>query len=327
MIHSDSTPYANLDPNLILAAIESIGFQCDGSLLALNSYENRVYQIGIVDAEPMIAKFYRPSRWSNETILEEHQFALELLEHEIPVVAPWVDQQQTTLHQFKDYRFALFPRWRGRALELDSLEQLEWMGRFIGRLHAVGACRPFLHRPQLNVQNYGYSAYQFLIEHDFIPSHLKENYCLTAETVLQKVEQCFQRVGKINSLRLHGDIHAGNVLWNTAGPHIVDLDDCMMGPAIQDIWMLLSGDEAQVDIELDHILRGYCGFYEFDRRELKLIEALRTLRLLHYSAWLARRWQDPAFPPSFPWFNTVSYWQEQISNLNEQIELLDANAE
>lgn len=320
--NSNNTPYENLNPDVILDAVESVGFRCNGSMLALNSYENRVYQIGIEDKSPLIAKFYRPQRWSNETILEEHQFALELMEHEIPVVAPWMAETQKTLHQHQDFRFALFPRWGGRALELDNLEQLEWMGRFIGRLHAIGACRPFQHRLRLDIQTYGHNAYQFLLEHDFIPSDLKENYCRIAEMVLQKVEHCFQIVGSISHIRLHGDMHAGNVLWDNAGPHIVDLDDCLMGPAIQDIWMLLSGDTEQINLQLEHILRGYRKFHDFNYQETNLIEALRTLRMLHYSAWLARRWEDPAFPLNFPWFNTQHYWQEQLLHLNEQMALL-----
>jgi Ser/Thr protein kinase RdoA (MazF antagonist) len=322
-IPNDSTPYANLDPALILNAIESIGFFCSGSLLALNSYENRVYQIGIEDAPPMIAKFYRPQRWSNEAIGEEHQFSQELVEHEIPVVAPWMSNTQQTLYEYQGYRFSLFPRWGGRALELDSLDQLEWMGRFIGRLHAVGACKPFHHRPLLDVQTHGYNPYHFLLEHDFIPGYLKDNYCRIVKLALEKIELCFQQAGTLNSIRLHGDIHPGNVLWSEAGPHIVDLDDCLMGPAMQDIWMLLSGDESQIRLQLEYILSGYREFYDFNPRELHLIEAMRTLRMLHYSAWLAKRWEDPAFPPSFPWFNTPNYWQEQLLNLEAQNTVLN----
>lgn len=323
MPSNTSTPYANLDPSLILDAIESVGFLCSGSMLALNSFENRVYQVGIEDAVPMIAKFYRPNRWSDQTILEEHAFALELLDHEIPVVAPWMSIDKKTLHEYEGYRFALFPRWGGRPLEIDSLEQLEWMGRFIGRLHAVASCRSFEHRPGLNVQTHGYAPYHFLIKNNFIPNHLKENYCLTVESALNKVEDSFKKVGAIDMIRLHGDMHAGNVLWSDTGPHIVDLDDCVMGPAIQDIWMLLSGSDLHANAELDRVLNGYCEFYDFNHRELHLIEAMRTLRMLQYSAWVASRWSDPAFPISFPWFNTPQYWQEQLQNLNEQINLLD----
>jgi Ser/Thr protein kinase RdoA (MazF antagonist) len=324
----NNTPYNNLDPCVILDAIESVGYRCSGSLCALNSFENRVYQIGIEDAAPLIAKFYRPARWSNAAILEEHQFAAELVEHEIPVIAPLATAANQTLHEHQGFRFAVFPRQGGRTLELDNLEHLAWMGRFIGRLHAVAACRPFQQRMQIDVQSYGYKPYQFLIAQNFIPPELKANFCATVETVLQKVEQCFQSVGEINYIRLHGDCHAGNVLWNDSGPRIVDLDDCLMGPAIQDIWMLLSGNtEQQIQIELDHILKGYREFHDFNFRELHLIEALRTLRMIHYCGWLAKRWEDPAFPLNFPWFNTRSYWQEQLQNLNEQVLLLEQNSE
>lgn len=323
-----NTPYANLEPSLILDAIESVGFHCSGSLLALNSYENRVYQVGLEEGAPVIAKFYRPHRWSNETILEEHNFALELLDHEIPIVAPLKSSTGNTLHHYNNYRFAIFPRWGGRALELGSLEQLEWMGRFIGRFHAISASKPFLHRPRLDIQTHGYIPYQYLIEHDMVPAYLKENYCSTVDTVLQRIEECFHQAGNIPLLRIHGDIHPGNVLWNdAAGPHIVDLDDCVTGPATQDIWMLLSGDPTQVEIELHHILRGYREFHDFNPRELILTEALRSLRMIQYSAWLASRWNDPAFPPSFPWFNTPHYWQEQIQNLREQIGAIEAALE
>lgn len=322
MENNSQTPYSHLDPTMILDAVESLGFRCTGYLFALNSYENRVYQVGIEESAPMIVKFYRPNRWSDETILEEHQFSLELVEHEIPIVSPWV-KENLSLHRFQDYRFALFPRFAGRALELSSLDQLEWMGRFIGRLHAIGAAHPFLHRPQLTVDTYGVTPYELLIERKFIPDYLKENYQNTVEAILKKIKQYFKTFASQNYIRLHGDIHAGNVLWNDAGPHIVDLDDCMMGPAMQDIWMLLSGNKDQMEIELEHILKGYRLFHDFNTQELNLIEALRSLRMLHYSAWLAKRWDDPAFPLSFPWFNTPNYWQKQLADLREQNALLD----
>ena len=249
--NENQTHYAQLDPNVILDAIESIGFLCTGNLLALNSYENRVYQIGIEDAEPLIAKFYRPHRWSSEAILEEHQFSLELAQHEIPIIAPLIINGHT-LHHHHDFKFALFPRRGGRALELDNTEQLEWMGRFIGRFHGVSSCRPFQHRIQLNDQSYGKVPYEFIIEQSFIPDYLKPNFCTTVETALQKIKQVVKEIGAVDQIRLHGDCHAGNVLWSESGPHIVDLDDCLMGPAIQDIWMLLSGDPKQMDVQMRH---------------------------------------------------------------------------
>jgi Ser/Thr protein kinase RdoA (MazF antagonist) len=320
--HENQTPYAQLNPEAILDAIESLGFLCTGSLLALNSYENRVYQIGVEDSEPLIAKFYRPRRWSSEAILEEHQFSMELAQHEIPIIAPLLINDQT-LHHHSDFRFALFPRRGGHALELDNSEQLEWMGRFIGRSHRVSACQKFQHRIQLNTQSYGHAPYELLIEQNFIPDYLQPNFCKTVETALEKIKHIFKEIGQVSQIRLHGDCHAGNVLWSESGPHIVDLDDCLMGPAIQDIWMLLSGEAEQMDIQLTKILQGYSEFHDFNPRERHLIEPLRTLRMLHYSGWLAKRWADPAFPMSFPWFNTPVYWQNLLVNLNEQIELLD----
>jgi Ser/Thr protein kinase RdoA (MazF antagonist) len=316
------TPYANLDPSLILSAIESVGYQCSGVLSALNSYENRVYQVGIEDEKPVIAKFYRPDRWSDAAILEEHQFALELLQHEIPIVAPLVNSEGQSLHRYQNFRFALFPRQGGHALEVDNLEHLEWMGRLLGRMHAVSACRPFQHRIRLDVQSYGYQPYQFLLDHHFIPEHIKSNYCRTVDEVLVLVERCFTLVGDIPVIRLHGDCHAGNVLWSHEGPKMVDLDDCLMGPAIQDIWMLLSGNKRDVDLQVSCILDGYQEFYDFNYRELKLIEALRTLRMIHYAGWLAKRWEDPAFPLNFPWFNTPRYWEDQLIHLHDQACLL-----
>lgn len=316
-------PYQNLNPDAILSAVESVGFQCDGRLLALNSYENRVYQVGIENAKPMIVKFYRPARWTDAAILEEHQFALELQEHEIPVVAPWQNQQNITLHTYQQFRFTLFPRWSGRALELDNLQQLEWMGRFIGRMHAVAACRPFKHRQTLSVKTFGHDNFAYIRAHDFLPDYLQENYCSMVNIALEKIEQRFQWVHSAPQLRLHGDLHAGNVLWDEQGPHIVDLDDCLTGFAIQDLWMLLSGDEEQMQMQLERILRGYNEFYQFDTQELILIEALRTLRMLHHSAWIAKRWHDPAFPAAFPWFNTPHYWQQQLQNIAEQVALLN----
>ncbi|WP_454782430.1 serine/threonine protein kinase [Legionella sp. WA2022007384] len=322
MNHENQTPYAQLNPNTILDAIESTGVLCTGSLIALNSYENRVYQIGIENAEPLIAKFYRPNRWCSKAIIEEHQFSLELVQHEIPIIAPLIINDQT-LHHHCDFRFALFPRRSGHALELDNSEQLEWMGRFLGRLHRVSACQSFQHRIQLNPQSYGHDPYKLLLEQSFIPDYLTSNFCKAVETALHKVNQIFKSIGDIDQIRLHGDCHAGNVLWSESGPHIVDLDDCLMGPAIQDIWMLLSGEPKQMDLQLEKILQGYCQFHDFNPRERHLIEALRTLRMLHYSGWIAKRWADPAFPLSFPWFNTPVYWQNLMMNLNEQIELLD----
>ncbi len=303
----NNTPYATLVPDTILNAIESLGYRCSGTLSALNSYENRVYQVGIEDAEPLIAKFYRPERWSNAAIIEEHQFALELMALEIPVIAP-LEMNGNTLHEFEGFRFALFPRKGGRALEVDNMEQLEQMGRFIGRLHAVGACRNFQHRIRIDVDTYGRQPYQYLLENNFIPAEMLHNFTTTTEEVLRMIADQFQAASDIPYIRLHGDCHAGNMLWNNGSLHIVDLDDCLMGPAVQDIWMMLAGSEHDTKLQ----------------RELHLIETLRTLRMIHYAGWLAKRWEDPAFPASFPWFNTPRYWEGQLHNLREQAAILSA---
>jgi len=323
MSQSNSTPYSTLDPQLILDAIDDAGFRCNGSLFALNSYENRVYQVGIEDSAPLIAKFYRPHRWSDDAILEEHQFALELSEREIPVVPPIILNSGSTLHHYQDFRLALFTRQSGRALELDNLEQLEWMGRFIGRIHAIGSLSSFQHRQTLSLKTFGENSYRFLIENNFIPDSLLNNFSALMKIVFEKIQQTFQNVGEIKSIRLHGDFHPGNILWNDNGPWIVDLDDCLSGPAMQDLWMMLSGDNEQMTIQLNRILCGYQEFCDFNWHELKLAESLRALRMIRYAAWLAQRWEDPAFPLNFPWFNTMHYWQQLMRDLQEQVGLLD----
>ena len=317
-----NTPYADLTPDLILDAIDQTGFPTSGSLLALNSYENRVYQVGMMDGSFLVAKFYRPGRWDDATIQEEHDFTLELATEEIPVVASLTDDIGQTLRHYEGYRFALYPRHGGRAPELDDPEHLRWLGRTLGRIHAIGSSRPFQHRPTLNIQTFGLDAVEFLLQREFIPAELVHNYQLAADTVLQLVENTFEVVGPYRRLRLHGDCHPGNILWTEAGPHFVDLDDCLNGPAVQDFWMLLSGNQNDMVRQLKFLLEGYNTFFDFDSLELYLLEALRALRLLNYSAWLARRWHDPAFPLAFPWFNTPRYWEDQLNTLREQAERL-----
>ena len=312
-------PYQNLTPDLILDAVESLGLLPDGRFLALNSYENRVYQVGIDEDKPIIAKFYRPNRWTDEAILEEHEFAQDCVTQDIPVVEA-MQINNKTLHYFKDYRFSLYQRHGGRAPNLDNPEHLEWLGRFIGRLHAVGSRFPFQHRHKLTPQNFGHNNLDFLLSNNFIPSHIEHNYQLIAKQILEVVDQQFEQQSHLPLIRLHGDLHVGNILWTDNGPHIVDLDDCMMGVAVQDIWMLLSGNESEMAKQLNPLLRGYNQFYDFDLSSLNLIEALRSLRLIHYSAWLAKRWHDPTFPQNFPWFNTARYWEEQLCILREQYE-------
>lgn len=317
-----SHPYEQLTPDCILDALEDVGFEPTGSLLALNSYENRVYQVSLEDGTFVIAKFYRPNRWSDAAIIEEHDFSHELAQQEIPIVAP-LSINAKTLFEFNGFRFAVFPRQGGRTPELEQPETLKQLGRFLGRLHAVGATRPFSNRPKMTVQNFGFDSLTFLLENDFISPEVRANYQQAAEEALQLVEQRYEAILPRN-IRLHGDCHPGNLLWRDDAPHFVDLDDCRMGPAVQDLWMLLSGSTDEMSIQFRHILEGYETFFEFDPAELSLIESLRTLRLLHYSAWLARRWDDPAFPQHFPWFDSPRYWEEQMLTLREQIERLHA---
>ncbi len=314
--------FSTLTPDCVLNALESVGLHSDGRLLALNSYENRVYQVGMEQGAPVVAKFYRPARWADTAILEEHAFVQELAGREIPVVAAWAHSDGTTLHSSEGFRFAVFPKHGGRAPELEDRKTLEWMGRFLGRIHAIGALKPFQHRPTLDIASFGEEPRDYLLAHDFIPADLDAAWRSVVEQALDGVRHCFDRAGEVRTLRLHGDCHAGNVLWTDDGPHFVDFDDSRMGPAVQDLWMLLSGERADQVRQLGDVLAGYEDFYDFDPRELHLVEALRTLRLIHYSAWLARRWDDAAFKQAFPWFNTQRYWQDRILELREQIALM-----
>ncbi len=328
-------PYADLTPDRMLDALESGGLRSDGRFLALNSYENRVYQVGLEEGGTVVAKFYRPGRWTDAQIAEEHAFVLELAEREIPVVAPLsvdptvVDAADSavglatllssTLAMFDGYRFAVYPRRGGRAPELGDPETLEWIGRFIGRIHAAGGSRPFVERPTLDLESFGSEPREFLVAAGLIPVELRPAWVAAADQALGAVRSAFDRAGNVRIRKLHGDCHAGNILWTDDGPHFVDFDDARNGPAVQDLWMLLSGDRAEMTRQLSDVLAGYEDFVDFDRRELALIEPLRTLRLIHYSAWIARRWDDPAFPAAFPWFGTQRYWQDRVLELREQI--------
>jgi Ser/Thr protein kinase RdoA (MazF antagonist) len=315
-------PYENLTPEVVLDAVESVGFRCDMSLLALNSYENRVYQVGIEDAKPVVVKFYRPGRWSAECIQEEHDFVTQLAELEIPAVPPWRDVAGQSLHVFAGYYFGIYPRRGGRAPEIDDPNQRAWIGRFMGRIHALGGVRSFMHRPSLSPERLGHSSVQYLVQQGFVSSGMVSRYKSVADRLLVRIEEIFARV-TFTSLRLHGDCHLGNILWTDDGPHFVDFDDACTGPAVQDLWMLLAGSRDQRMMQLYDILDGYSQFHEFDGAELALVEPLRTLRMMHYAAWLARRWDDPAFPPTFTWFNTEAYWHEHIAQLEEQLAALD----
>jgi Ser/Thr protein kinase RdoA (MazF antagonist) len=318
---SSAPPYAGLTPDRILDALDSVGIRGDGRLLALNSFENRVYQVWREDAPPVVAKFYRPARWSDEAILEEHAFVAELAAAEVPAVAP-LALEGRTLHAFEGFRFAVFPRHGGRAPELEQGGTLEQLGRYIARIHTVGASQPFRHRPALTIETFGDASRDDLLAHGCIPDELREPWQRIADLALDAVRRAFATV-RVSTLRLHGDCHGGNVLWTDAGPHFVDFDDARTGPAVQDLWMLLSGERGAMERQLARALEGYEMFRDFDRRELALVEPLRTLRLLHYSAWIARRFDDPAFPAAFPWFGTNRYWQDRILELREQVGAMD----
>jgi len=319
---TDAVPYEHLDPDTVLDAVEAAGFVTNGRLLALNSYENRVYQVGVEQGRPVVVKFYRPGRWSDDAILEEHGFALELAEREIPVVAP-MELDGRTLLESHGYRFAVFSSCGGRWPELATAEERRVLGRFLGRIHMVGCAFPFRHRPAIDVDRLGRESREWLLENDWIPSHLEAAYASVTEALVESVDERFAKPGRVRTLRIHGDCHLGNILWTDDGPHFVDLDDCVNGPAIQDLWMLLSGDENEMRKQLSDLLEGYEEFADFDLRELWLVEALRTLRIMHYYAWIARRWEDPAFPRAFPWFTDTRTWEEHVLSLREQAALLE----
>lgn len=310
--------YHALQPDVVLEAVESTGVITSGRMLALNSYENRVYRVELENGDRVVAKFYRPGRWSNDTIAEEHAFALELAGHEVPVVAPLL-HDDASLHEHAGYRFAVYPLQGGRWPELEQRDDLVQMGRFIGRIHMIGRQRPFLHRPEITIERMGVEPVDYLCRHDFIPAYLLDAYRSLAADLLRQIEAGFTAAGRFDYIRLHGDCHRGNVLWTDAGPHFVDLDDCCNGPAIQDLWMLLAGDRNEVTIQMCDLLEGYEDFAALDLAQLQLIEPLRTLRMMHYAAWLARRWEDPAFKLAFPWFNTTQYWEEHVLELREQL--------
>jgi len=334
------TPYAGLDPEVVLDALDAVGLRGDGRLIQLNSYENRVFQVFLEDGRVVVAKFYRPGRWSDAQILEEHAFAAELEAREVPLAAPWplaIDERSlhatrltiiaATLASFDSvdgpYRFAVTERKAGRAPEVEDPEVLEWIGRFIGRLHVVGRTGHFAHRLALTPASLGTEPRDWLIANDVPPPDALPAWRTMVDAALERVQAAFDAAAPLRTLRLHGDCHLGNILWTGAGPHFVDLDDALTGPAVQDLWMLLSGDRTERTKQLGAVLDGYEQFMDFDRRELALIEPLRTLRMIHHSAWIARRWKDPAFPIAFPWFESPAYWTEQATRLRDQLEAMD----
>ena len=319
-----SHPYDTLTPDQVITCAEGMGLRCDLRLLVLNSYENRVYQVGIEEADPVIVKFYRPGRWSRAQILEEHQFSQELADAGLSVIAPLVIEGET-LHEVAGFQIAAFPRRGGHAPELDNFDHLLGLGRTLGRMHGVGASRPFSHRISFSLERWLIEPLAFLSEH-WIPGELRAAWDSIGNDLIERSQLLLADYEPADGIRLHGDCHVGNILWRDDTPHFVDLDDCITGPAIQDLWMFLSGDRPQREQQLSQLIAGYEEFQDFDPREIKWIEALRTARMVFYSAWLARRWEDPAFPAAFPWFGQPRYWADQILALREQLAALEEPA-
>jgi Ser/Thr protein kinase RdoA (MazF antagonist) len=320
--HSAPAPFDFLTPRVVAEAAESIGLRPSGRLFALNSYENRVYQLGDEDGALWVLKFYRPARWSNQQIGEEHAFTFELADAEMPVAAP-LQRDGVSLFVHERVRFAAFPYLPGRAPELDDLGTMTLLGRTLARMHAIGARARFAHRPALTLARFGLQSRELVMKSGFVPDSLVEQYARVSEQVIGRVRQSFDAFGVLPSVRIHGDCHAGNILWREQGPLFVDLDDCMSGPRIQDLWMFLSGDAAEQQATWAALMEGYELFGEFDFAELTLVESLRSLRILHHAGWIAHRWHDPAFPRAFPWFADARFWERHIADLLEQLAAMD----
>lgn len=329
--NDEALPFAGLSPEAVLDAVESVGLPVDGRLFALNSYENRVYRVGLAEPLPpaderrardaVVVKFYRTGRWSDAQIREEHAFAADLTAAELPVAAP-LRLAGETLHRHGGFRFAAFESWRGGAPELDAPGARELLGRTLGRLHAAASRRGFMHRAHV-LDDFGDAAVQAVLESGYLDASIESAYARVAGEAVRAIEAAFERAGPLDGLRLHGDCHLGNLLWDARGPVFVDLDDCCTGPAVQDLWMLVAGDTTQQQREWQLLMEGYEQFASFDFREVALIEALRTLRMIRHAAWLAARWSDPAFPRAFPWFAERRYWEQHLADLREQLESID----
>lgn len=315
-------PFAGLDPDLVVDAVERLGLVSDGRVLALNSYENRVFRIGLEDAPAVVAKFYRPGRWSTAQVLEEHAFAHELAEGGLSVVAPLVVEGRT-LHRYEGFDYALFPLQGGRAPDPGDRGTLRTLGRALGRLHAIGATRPFVHRPALDLASHGIAPVEALLEGGWLPEPLEDSFTTLADALLDACEAAFERAGDPPAIRVHGDFHLGNLLWREDRVHLVDLDDCAMAPPVQDLWMLLNGTPREREDQLGWLLEGYEPLHPFDPRSLHLVEPLRAMRLLHYHSWIARRWDDPAFKAAFPFFADVRHWEDVLRQMQEQLAALD----
>jgi len=319
---SAPAPFDGLTPTVVADAAEHIGLRPSGRLFALNSYENRVYQLGDEDGALWVLKFYRPGRWSDAQVAEEHAFTLELAQAELPVAAP-ISRDGASVFEHAGLRFAAFPYMAGRAPELDDNATLTLLGRTLARMHAIGARARFVHRPALTLERLGVNAREVVMASGYVPEALAGQYARVSGQVIGRVRQCFDAFGPLPAVRIHGDCHAGNILWRATGPLFVDLDDCMSGPRIQDLWMFLSGDAASQQSAWAALMEGYELFGEFDFAELTLVESLRSLRILHHAGWIAHRWHDPAFPRAFPWFADARFWERHIADLFEQLSAMD----
>ena len=317
----DVKPFTGLSPDVVLDAAGSVGLDVDGRLFALNSYENRVYQLGSPQGS-LVLKFYRPERWTDEQIAEEHELAADLAAAELPVAAP-VRVDGRTLFVYREFRFAAFPWMRGRAPELDATDARQLLGRSLARVHRIGALRPFRSRPRVGIQRLGIAACEQVLASELLPEVLRDKYIDVSEVLLERIDTAWQGAQPLREIRIHGDCHLGNLLWNEQGPAFVDLDDCAMGPRIQDLWMMLAGSAADQRRQWGELLEGYTQFADFDFHEVGLVEPLRALRMLHHAAWVSHRWQDPAFPRAFPWFGEPRYWEGYLGDLREQLEALD----
>jgi Ser/Thr protein kinase RdoA (MazF antagonist) len=317
-----NTPYAGLTPEVVLAAVESVGLVADGRLMALNSYENRVYRVGIEESSPVVAKFYRHGRWTDAQIHEEHVFAAELAEEQLPVVPPLLFDG-TSLHRHAGFRFSLFECRAGHGAEIDLPGHRALLGRTLARMHAAGRRRAFRQRDSIAQWRSGARARGLILDGNLVPAPLDESYARISGQLVQAIADCQQQAGAVAQLRIHGDCHGGNILWQTQGPLFVDFDDCLTGPAVQDLWMFCAGEPLQIQREWTELLEGYEQFSHFDFAETSLVEALRAMRMLNHAAWIASRWTDPAFPRAFPWFGEPRYWERHIDELREQLEALE----
>ena len=309
--------YSLLSPDFMLDAIESIGIHVDSGLLELNSYENRVFQFLDENRQRFVVKFYRPARWSDEQIQEEHDFSLQLKSADIDVVAP-LQFDGCSLFIYQGYRFAIFPSAGGRPIEVDNLDALESVGRNLGRVHQLASQQSFLHRPTVSVVEFVQTPKQILQQNNFVPVHLETSFFDVYDLLSKEIALQYKPDDK-QLIRLHGDLHAGNILWRDKVT-LLDFDDCRQGPAVQDVWMMLHGERHEQLLQLEVMLEGYEEFCSFDTKQLTLIEPLRAMRMMHYMGWIAKRWQDPAFSRHFAWFTDEQYWQQQVTVLQEQID-------